>query len=147
MLKRPFSSKQFKAIYSQVPRLTVEVVVKTPEGILLTLRRLPSWHNQWHLPGGTVYYEETLKEAVKRIAREEIGVTVTVGRLLGYIEYTSETKERGFGWSVGLAFACTIQSGTLRGSIQAEEIQFFKTLPANTVAETKVFLEKTVLRL
>lgn len=145
MSKQPFTPEEFKNIYSKVPRLCVEVVIKTEKGILLTLRDLPSWNNMWHLPGGTVYIKETLKEATKRIAREELGVDVKVEQLLGYIEYPSEEKERGYGWSVGIAFSCTITKGTPSGSVQAKKTSFFKTLPSNTISEAKVFLEKFVL--
>lgn len=41
---------------------------------------------------------------VKRIALEELGASVNVGKLLGYIEYTSEEKERGFGYTITMVF-------------------------------------------
>lgn len=140
-MKQPFTAEEFKDIYSRVPRLTVEVVVQNEKGVLLTLRKLPSWHNMWHFPGGTVYLKEPLEEAVRRIAREELGVEVEPERLLGYIEYPSEEKERGFGWSVGLAFRCRIVKGEVRGSDQAEEARFFKTPPPDAIPEVKRFLE------
>lgn len=47
MKAKPLTPREYKAIYSKVPRLTVEVIVKTHEGVVLT-----------------VYYKETLEEAV-----------------------------------------------------------------------------------
>lgn len=144
MVARPFSPEEFKSMYSKVPRLCVEVVIKDERGVLLTLRKLPSWNNMWHLPGGTVYYKETLEEAVRRIAKEELNIVVKVDRLLGYIEYPSEEKERGFGWSVGIAFLCRVKSGTLKGGAQAQEIKYFKEIPHNTIPEAREFLEKNL---
>ena len=142
--KKPFSHQEFKSIYSKVPRLTVEVIIKTNEGIILTLRQLKSWKGLWHIPGGTVYYKETLEETVQRVAQEELGVKVNIEKLLGYIHYPSEGKARGFGWTVGIAFLCTIKSGVLRGSKQGEQIGIFKKIPPNTIKEAKEFLQKNI---
>lgn len=137
----PFSPDEFHSIYSKVPRLTVGVVVETPKGIVLTQRTLPSWNGQWHIPGGTVFYKETLEEAIQRVSLEELGVRVHIQRLLGYLHYPSEKKERGFGWTIELNFLCKIASGKLRGSKQGA-IGIFQVLPENTIHEAKEFLKK-----
>ncbi|NMB83739.1 NUDIX hydrolase [Candidatus Roizmanbacteria bacterium] len=144
-MTKPFSYDEFREIYSKVPRLTVEVIIKTDKGIILTLRKLDSWKGQWHIPGGTVLYKETLERAAARIAEEELGVKIAINKQLGHIYYPSEEKERGFGWSIGIAFLCTIVSGTPRGSDQGEKIGAFEVLPKNTIAEAKEFLEKHLL--
>jgi len=60
----PLSQKEFDDIYSKVPRLTVEVIVKNRAGgILLTKRAIEPCKGQWHLPGGTVRFGESLLEA------------------------------------------------------------------------------------
>src|SRR6185295_8718349 len=64
------AKKEFDAIYSLVPRLTVEVVVQTDAGIVLTRRAIEPAKGKWHIPGGTVFKGETLRQAVKRVARE-----------------------------------------------------------------------------
>lgn len=146
MTRYPLTYEEFTSIYSRVPRLTVEVLIQTPQGILLTLRNLASWNNLWHLPGGTVYYGETVEEAVIRIASEEIGITVTPIKLIGYLHYPSEEKERGFGWSIGLVFTCDSASQPINLGEQASRYQFFKTLPENMVVEQKAFLETHILK-
>lgn len=134
--------KEFETIYSRVPRLCVEVIVKNSQGIVLTKRSIEPYKGKWHIPGGTVLYGEMLHTAVKRVATEELGVEVNVKKVLGYIEYPSEAKIRGFGWSVGIAFEVEIMSGELRGSDQAEEVQYFTTSPDEIVAEQNAFLKK-----
>jgi len=137
---RMLRSQEFKEIFSRVPRLCVEVVIKREDGIILTLRSIDPYKGQWHIPGGTVCYGETLESAVKRVAKEEIGVRVEIKEMLGYIEYPDEEKLRGFGWSVGIAFLVKIKSGDLRGSIQGEKVGVFRKIPPNTIKWQKLFL-------
>ena len=140
---RPFSPEEFKAIFSKVPRLCVELVIKTPEGIILALRSLPTWSGQWHLPGGTVFYKEKIAHAIERIAKDELGISVNIQRLLGYIEYPSEEKERGFGSTVGMIFLCSHNKVTdiKPNNDEASEIKIFKELPPNIVEEHHKFLK------
>ena len=140
--KQPFTFKEFKAIYSKVPRLCVDLVIKNSKGILLTMRQKNGWVGQWHLPGGTVYYKEALENTVKRIAKEELGIEITMGKFIGYLEYFSEEKERGFGYSVSLVFLCKSDNSNLSLDDQVEEAKYFKTLLENTVKEQKDLLEK-----
>lgn len=140
-MKRPFSSEEFKEIYSKVPRLCVDLVVKTSEGVVLLLRNLPSYRGKWHLPGGTVLYGEKIADAIRRVAEEELGVSVSVQKLLGYIEYPSEKKERGFGHTVSIAFLCSTNKETaLRHNEEAFEVKIFSKLPDNIIEEQGVFL-------
>lgn len=138
--QKPFSYEEFKAIYSQVPRLVVEVVVQTENGIVLTLRKDTSWNNLWHLPGGTVFYKEYIEDAIQRISREELSIEVTKQKFIDYLEYPSEEKERGFGWSVGLAFLCTPNSPLPEYNQEGEKIQVFDSIPDNIVEEHKRLL-------
>lgn len=138
---KPLTAEEFEEIYSKVPRLCVEVILKTPEGIALTLRSLPTWHNKWHLPGGTVLYKETAEEAVQRVAQEELGISVIIEKLLGYIHYPSEEKERGFGWGIGLAFLCKPAEFNMRPNSDASEIKIFSSIPENMIMEQAEFLK------
>ena len=140
-MNHPFSDLEFKEIFSRVPRLCVDLVVRTPRGIILTLRSLPTWNNLWHTPGGTVRYKETIANAAKRVAKSELGVAVTILKTLGYMEFPSEEKERGFGWSVSIALLCELQSGELVGkNDEASDMRAFTELPENTLSEHRVFL-------
>ena len=138
---KPLTTEEFKEIYSKVPRVCVEIIVRTPEGIALTLRSLPTWHNQWHLPGATVLYKETIDEAVQRAAQDELGISVTVEKLIGYIHYPSEEKERGFGWGIGLAFLCRPNDLNMKPNNDASEVKIFSSIPDNMIAEQAEFLK------
>lgn len=137
--KRPFSSEEFKEIYSKATRLCVELVIRTPGGIILSLRNLPSYYGKWHIPGGTVFYGERVIDAIKRIAREELDISVKVDRLLGYIEYNEE-KERGYGWTVSVPFLCFSDGKNMKTNEDASEAKIFNKLPDNLIEEQRLFL-------
>ena len=140
--KQPFTLEEFKSIYSRFPRLCVDLVIKKEKGTLLTLRQDNGWIGQWHLPGGTIYLKETVQETINRVAKEELGLELEVVRLLGYLEYPSEEKERGYGHSISLAFLCKPKSENITLDNQVSAHEFFLTPPDNTIAEQKEFLLK-----
>ncbi|HET7047281.1 MAG TPA: NUDIX domain-containing protein [Solirubrobacteraceae bacterium] len=132
----PLPKDEFDSIFSRVPRITVEVVISSPQrGVLLSLRDIEPCKGMWHLPGGTVRFGEPLVEAVARVARDELGLTVDVGELLGYIEYPSH-YENGLDSPVGLAFAARISDETQ----PLTTCQWFNALPDNMHDEQKDFL-------
>ncbi len=140
--QQPLTFKEFKSIYSRVPRLCVDLLIKTPDGYLLTLRQKNGYQNQWHMPGGTVFFREKITDAIQRIAQEEIGTKVIIKKSLGYIEYFSEVAERGFGYTVSLAFLCTLSKNfKLSLDNQVEKYGFFKTIPDNTITEQKELIQ------
>ena len=76
-----------------------------------------------------------------RVAFDELGVKVSVDKLIGYIEYPSVLKNNGFDCPVGLAFLCTAQSDVFSFDDQASDGKFFRNLPKNMIIEQKEFLE------
>ncbi|MDO8335315.1 MAG: NUDIX domain-containing protein [Candidatus Saccharibacteria bacterium] len=134
----PLTAEEFQSIYSKVPRLTVEVVVKSENGVLLTLRDIEPFKGQWHIPGGTVYFNEKLTEAVTRIAKKELGIQVTSSKLINYLEYPSHISQ-SFDSPVGLAFLVEY-SGKIELNHEASDAQWFKELPVNIHPEQCVFL-------
>jgi len=139
--KQPFTIEEFKSIYSRVPRLCVDLVIVKDKKVLMTLRQNNGWLGQWHLPGGTVYLKESIKKTIDRIAMEELGVLLEVKSQLGYIEYLSEEKERGYGYSVALVFLCEINSGEIHTDSDAKEFGWFDEMPESTIVEQRNFLK------
>ena len=140
--KQPFTFEEFKEIYSKVPRLCVDLVIKTKEGVLLTLRQKNGYAGQWHFPGGTVLYREPIIDAINRVANEELGIGVEVKKLIGFLEYPSEQKERGFGYTISLAFLCKPKSSIFKLDDQVEKAEYFAVPPENTIQEQKELLYK-----
>jgi len=133
-MSEPLPKDEFDRIFSRVPRLTVEVLITSEEqGVLLALRDVDPCRGMWNLPGGTVRFGERLVEAVRRVAADELGVSVRVGPLVGYIEYPSH-YENGLDSPVGLVFrAEPLDKAHPHG-------QWFTALPENMHLEQKAFL-------
>jgi 8-oxo-dGTP diphosphatase len=133
---------EFDSIFSRVPRLCVEVVIVAPEhGVLLTRRDIPPNVGAWHIPGGTVLFGEPLVETVKRVARDELGLEVAVGKLLGYIEYPSH-YDNGLDSPVGLAFATEVVPRYPDTEDLPEGCEWFTRLPAGLYEEQRDFLTR-----
>jgi ADP-ribose pyrophosphatase YjhB (NUDIX family) len=131
---------EFDYIFSRVARLCVEVVALRPEGeVLLSMRDIPPNVGAWHLPGGTVLFGEPVTEAVRRVARRELGAEVEVGELLGYIEYPSH-YENGLDSPVGLAFRTTLIGAAAGEAGLPEGCAWFSRLPDGLYEEQRRFL-------
>ncbi len=139
-MRGPLPQAEFDWIFSRVPRLTVEVVAAEPgRGVLLSLREIDPCRGLWHLPGGTVRFGEPTRDAVVRVARDELGAVVTVGELLGYIEYPSH-YENGLDSPVGLAFRAMLAAPV---ELPAG-CRWFRELPDNMHNEQRDFLRAHV---
>src|SRR5947209_13089988 len=103
------------------------------------VRDIPPNEGAWHIPGGTVLFGEPVVEAVKRVARAELGLNVEVGELLGYIEYPSH-YENGLDSPVGLAFATRALGGEAVLQALPNGCRWFTRLPDGLYAEQREFL-------
>ena len=137
-MRGPLPKEEFDWIFSRVPRLTVEVVIATPDnGVLLQLREIEPCKGMWSLPGGTVRFGEPLVDAVTRVARDELQLTVSVGEMLGYIEYPSHYKN-GLDSPVGIAFRAAASDTQYR----PRNCDWFTALPDNMHDEQRTFLAR-----
>lgn len=83
--------------------------------------------DRWNLPGGGVMSGETPWQAVIREVQEEVGLVVTVERLIGVYAYPP-------GNDVIFSFLCTITGGEITESNEADAIAYFavEQLPSTT---------------
>lgn len=139
-ITHPLPEEEFNSIYRRVPRLTVEVLLELPAGLVLVRRDIEPCKGQWHVPGGTVRFGESLVAAVRRVAAAELGVEVTPGALVGHIEYPKMHADGYPGWPVGMAFTATLVGGDLSGSDMGAEIACFRTVPDDIIHEQGEFL-------
>jgi 8-oxo-dGTP diphosphatase len=138
--KHPLTQEEFDLVYSKVPRLTVEIIVKNEhDQIYLTKRAIEPCKGQWHLPGGTVRFGEPMADAVKRIAERELDIKVSRSKNQGYIEYPSHYL-RGLDSPVGIVFEVMEYEGTLTVNQEADKGGWFGKLPVGMHADQDVFL-------
>lgn len=134
------SDKDFFAIYRKVPRLNVDLVIRSNEGILLALRTIEPNLGCWHLPGGTVYKTETIVDAAARTAQKEAGIAVRIGGCLGYMEFPREMRNGVEIHTVSIVVEASPTGGTLRHDENAKELKYFKDLPGKMIPEHAEFL-------
>lgn len=134
--KYPLSRKEFLAIYKKVPRLCIELLIETVDGLVLTKRAIHPYPGTWHLPGGTLFCGESLEHAAKRIAKAETNVDITLGELFSLGQYRYQKLPNYPTHDVTLIFLAKPRQSkyTLKPDEQAEMIACFKTVP-----KTKIF--------
>ena len=145
-MKQRFTEKEFISIYERVPRFCIEVIVETKDGILLTKRDIPPCKGYWHFPGGTVYMKETMKQAVKRIAKEELNLDVKIIRSIGEMEFIHNYKQKGQRHMISIAFLVKAKNiKDIKLDRQGNGFILCKSLediPKHTVKEHCVLLKK-----
>ena len=77
----------WETVVRSVPLVSVDLVVHHDGGVVLGKRTNQPAKGEWFVPGGTVTKHERLEDAVHRVAREELGVGVTIDRRLGVYEH------------------------------------------------------------
>ncbi len=136
----PLTRAEYRRIYSKVPRLAVDVIVRDRSGaVYLTKRAHGPCRGLWHIPGGTVRFGELLKHAVRRVAGRELSIVVDASKLSGVIEYPSHF-DHGLDSPVGLVFDVIRYQGTPRVNVEASEGGWFKRLPRPMHADQDAFL-------
>jgi len=140
MKKKPakLPYEEFISIYGKVPRLCLDLIIESEEGILLSLRNINPGKGLWHLPGGTILMGETIEDVIQRIAYEETGLRVSDPKLTGIIEFPESANL--FYHSISIAFRVKPNRGTLKGSFQGQKLQYFKLLPEKMINEHKQFI-------
>lgn len=98
------SKKEYNNIYSKVPRICVDLVIKSRAGVLLIKRDIQPYRNKWHLPGGRILFRETIDDAIQRIAKKEIGCSVTIKKQVGAMEFLKEVQDGNKRHSVSIVF-------------------------------------------
>lgn len=132
--------KDFIEIYQKVPRFCVDLVIKSNDGILLSMRSIEPYNGMWHFPGGTVYKGEKMDEAAIRIAKKETGLEVSLVKHIGCVEYLNEKKFGRDTHSISVVIEAVPVGGKLKHDENATELKYFKELPDNFVEEQKEFL-------
>jgi len=123
--------------YPDHPLVGVGAVIVRENRVLLIRRGKPPLLGEWSLPGGALECGETLREATIREAREETGLVVEVGEMLGVYERVIRSEEARVRYHyVLIDFLCRPVAGELKAASDAAEAGWFsrEELPALNLA-------------
>jgi ADP-ribose pyrophosphatase YjhB (NUDIX family) len=135
----PLNKSEYDSIYSKVPRLSVEVLLTNDLGAILMTKRAIEPCTQWCVPGGTVYYGETLLEAVRRVGRRELSIEIETAQFLGYVEYRSHYYQ-GIDSLVALMFRVDRFTGVPTHNVEASASAWFTEIPDDIHEDVDQFL-------
>ena len=105
------------------PIVGIAAAARTPDGKWVLIRRADT--GTWALPGGTLEWGETLREALAREMEEEAGISgVVPGRLVGV--FSAPYRDPRF-HGVTVVVTCDVQAPTAKpkNPVEILEVGFF----------------------
>ena len=124
--------------FPEIPLVGVGAIVIEDSRVLLVKRAHPPLQAQWSIPGGVLEVGELIREAAIREAREETGLIVEPGDLLGVYDRILRNAEKRVQYHyVLIDFLCRRVGGELAAADDAAEVRWFtrEELPALKLAE------------
>ena len=111
--------------------LAVDVIIRTPDGVVLIKRKNEPYKGMWAIPGGFVRYGEKVEDAAAREVKEETSLKVKLGKLVGVY---SDPKRDPRGHVVSVCFLAERAGGRLKASSDAQDTKIFKHIPWRELA-------------
>src|ERR1700730_6482848 len=124
--------------FPEVPLVGVGAIIIEDARVVLVKRAHPPLQAEWSIPGGVLEVGGLVREAAIREAREETGLTVEPGELLGVYDRVLRDAERRVQYHyVLIDFLCRQVAGDLAAASDAAEVRWFsqEELPALKLAE------------
>ena len=124
--------------FPELPLVGVGAIIIENDRVLLVKRAHPPIQGQWSIPGGVLEVGEMVREAAIREAREETGLVVEPGELLGVYDRILRDPEKRVQYHyVLIDFLCRATGGQLQAASDAAEVRWFtrEELPALHLAE------------
>lgn len=139
-----------KREYPEQPLVGVGAIIIENSRVVLVKRAHPPLQAQWSIPGGVLEVGELVRAAAVREAREETGLIVAPGELLGvYDRVLRDSAGRVQYHYVLVDFLCRRAGGELQAADDAAEVRWFtrEELPPLRLAEdTLEVIEKGFAR-
>jgi 8-oxo-dGTP diphosphatase len=124
--------------FPEVPLVGVGAIIIEDGRVVLVKRAHPPLQAEWSIPGGMLEVGELVRDAAIREAREETGLTVEPGELLGvYDRILRDPQQRVQYHYVLIDFLCRRVAGDLAAAGDAAEVGWFTPdrLPGLNLAE------------
>ena len=136
--------------FPELPLVGVGSVIIQDGRVLLVKRAHPPIQGQWSIPGGVLEVGEMVRDAAIREAREETGLAVEPGELLGvYDRILRDPDHRVQYHYVLIDFLCRHVAGELRAASDASEVCWFapeELPPLNLAPDTQDVIQKGFAR-
>jgi 8-oxo-dGTP diphosphatase len=115
-----------KREYPEMPFVGVGAIIIENGRVLLIKRGHAPLLGEWSIPGGVLELGELLREAAVREAREETGLTVEAGELLGvYDRVLRDESGRTMHHYVLVDFLCRRIAGNIVAADDAVDVGWF----------------------
>ena len=127
-----------KREYPEFPLIGVGSIIIEGDRVVLVKRAHPPIQGQWSIPGGVLEVGELVREAAIREAREETGLIVEPGELLGVFDRVLRDPEKRVQYHyVLIDFLCRRVGGEFLAASDAAEVRWFtrEELPSLNLAE------------
>jgi 8-oxo-dGTP diphosphatase len=127
-----------KREFPELPLVGIGAVIIEDSRVVLVKRAHPPLQAQWAIPGGVLEVGELIREAAVREAREETGLIVEPGDLLGVYDRVLRSPDQRVQYHyVLIDFLCCRVAGELHAGSDAAEVRWFGSdeLAALTLAE------------
>lgn len=105
------------------PLLTVDTVIVHDGSVVLIKRKNSPYKGRWALPGGFVEYGETVESAAVREAKEETGLDIELGDIVGVY---SDPERDPRGHIVTICYMGQKTGGSLFADTDASDVRYFK---------------------
>ena len=116
-----------KREFPEIPLVGVGAIIIDGGRVVLVKRANPPQQAQWSIPGGALEVGELVREAAVREAREETGLVVQPGELLGVFDRVLRDAENRVQYHyVLIDFLCRCIGGELRAGSDAAEVRWFQ---------------------
>src|SRR5271155_3372965 len=113
--------------FPEVPLVGVGAIIIEDARVVLVKRAHPPLQAEWSIPGGVLEVGELVREAAVREAREETGLTVETGELLGVYDRVLLNPERRVQYHyVLIDFLCRRVAGEIVAASDAAEVRRFR---------------------
>lgn len=127
-----------KREFPEIPLVGVGAIIIEDDRVLLVKRAHPPLQAQWSIPGGVLEVGELVRAAAVRETREETGLIVEPGELLGVYDRVLRNAEQRVQYHyVLIDFLCRRVEGELQANDDAVEVNWFtrEELAALNLAE------------
>jgi 8-oxo-dGTP diphosphatase len=112
--------------FPEAPLVGVGAIIIEGDRVVLVRRAHPPLQAEWSIPGGVLEVGELVRQAAVREAREETGLTVEPGELLGVYDRVLRNPEQRVQYHyVLIDFLCRRVAGDLAAASDASEVRWF----------------------